>query len=427
MHVHKIFRFLYSVLLLSSISVSYGDTADDFLQAYFLVQGADAAEKGGDKEKAAEQYSAALKIFQRIQQVSPDWNQNIITYRIKYCTDHILKDGGKLPVVETSLAKATVAKSDISIPAASSEVTTEKRAPINTVPAGATFHKTSVENEVSAAVSAHRAVSDDRDKRIETLEKENNSLKTELAETQNQLQLLVKDFENLKTAHEGLKKELEEARVQLKNTLAASTSSTEELQTLQKENTLLRAIADRQYNEDNHRQEVGDQVTKSLEELKARLIALNIEDSRRLTIAEQVAKGLEELKAQLDALKAPLSPLSEEEKKTLHAPSIQMVSNDSTKLNATIKAEDEKTEQEAEVQPEIPSVEYHGKIAIINTKENFVVVNFYPGKVPPAHSEMGVYRGDSLVGSVRITEPIKPPVAPADIMNGNLQRGDEVR
>ncbi len=68
----------------------------------------------------------------------------------------------------------------------------------------------------------------------------------------------------------------------------------------------------------------------------------------------------------------------------------------------------------------------NGIIIIVNQNENFAVVDFQDGVVPPPESELGVYRNDQFVGSIRITPPIKNSFASADILKGTLQRGDIV-
>jgi hypothetical protein len=66
-------------------------------------------------------------------------------------------------------------------------------------------------------------------------------------------------------------------------------------------------------------------------------------------------------------------------------------------------------------------------IDIINTQKKFVVVNFQKEKIPAVGTELGVFRGEVKVGAIRITLPIKAPMASADIVSGDLQRGDVVR
>lgn len=68
-----------------------------------------------------------------------------------------------------------------------------------------------------------------------------------------------------------------------------------------------------------------------------------------------------------------------------------------------------------------------GTVIRLDPKENFVVINFGSGYVPPLHSELDVYREGQVVGSIRITNPIKPPFASANILAGTLRHGDVIR
>lgn len=70
---------------------------------------------------------------------------------------------------------------------------------------------------------------------------------------------------------------------------------------------------------------------------------------------------------------------------------------------------------------------YSGTVTLLKSKGNFAIIKFPQGNVPPARSKLDVYRDGLLVGSVQITNPIKPPLASADIVSGSLRIGDEVR
>ena len=70
---------------------------------------------------------------------------------------------------------------------------------------------------------------------------------------------------------------------------------------------------------------------------------------------------------------------------------------------------------------------YEGRISIVNQKKGFVVIDFQQTGVPPVRSEMGVYRDNQFVGSIRITPPVKGSMATADTLTGTLRRGDVVR
>lgn len=70
---------------------------------------------------------------------------------------------------------------------------------------------------------------------------------------------------------------------------------------------------------------------------------------------------------------------------------------------------------------------FEGTVVLLNLQKGFVIVDFARSKMPPARSELGVYRGGIFVGSLRITPPAKGSLVAADILSGTLRRGDTVR
>ncbi len=68
-----------------------------------------------------------------------------------------------------------------------------------------------------------------------------------------------------------------------------------------------------------------------------------------------------------------------------------------------------------------------GFISTVNVVEGFVVVNFSSSVMPRVGDELKVYRAGRPIGSVKITQPLRAPLATADILTGELQRGDAVR
>lgn len=65
------------------------DPGDQFLEAYFLIQEADAAARQTDRARAASKYDSALQILTEIKAKAPDWNPHIIEFRINYCNEHL--------------------------------------------------------------------------------------------------------------------------------------------------------------------------------------------------------------------------------------------------------------------------------------------------------------------------------------------------
>jgi hypothetical protein len=67
------------------------------------------------------------------------------------------------------------------------------------------------------------------------------------------------------------------------------------------------------------------------------------------------------------------------------------------------------------------------RIASVNVEHGFVVVDFASRMMPEAGTLVNVYRAEKRVGGIRITEPVHAPFATADIVEGEMRVGDEVR
>ena len=83
------------------------------------------------------------------------------------------------------------------------------------------------------------------------------------------------------------------------------------------------------------------------------------------------------------------------------------------------------THTAAQLEP-VP-LETGGKIASVNSELGFVVVDFASQTMPALGTRLNVYRGHRRVGAVRITEPVRAPLAVADIVEGEVHVGDEAR
>jgi Tfp pilus assembly protein PilF len=75
------------------------DPGDRFLEAYFLIQDGDAAERQSDWVKADTKFSAALNILSEIRKENPDWNTHIIEFRTRYCNQQLASIKTKLPTM----------------------------------------------------------------------------------------------------------------------------------------------------------------------------------------------------------------------------------------------------------------------------------------------------------------------------------------
>lgn len=91
-------KFTFILLLLGTIAASLSiapaaapvrDASDLFLRAYMHIQEGDAARDRSDWKTAEARYQDAMNILKDIEIVQPDWNPHIISFRKRYCEQHI--------------------------------------------------------------------------------------------------------------------------------------------------------------------------------------------------------------------------------------------------------------------------------------------------------------------------------------------------
>jgi len=73
-----------------------------------------------------------------------------------------------------------------------------------------------------------------------------------------------------------------------------------------------------------------------------------------------------------------------------------------------------------------PTGNAKGVILTVNTKGKFVVVKFNYRALPSVGKVLSVMRNGEKVGQIKITKPIRPPHATADILEGDVGRGDTI-
>lgn len=120
-------RLLWSILAIllgtgtiPCIMAGPPDPADQFLEAYFLIQEGDASERQGAWNKAHSQFNSALDLLNTIRAQNPNWNPHIVQFRIQYCTEHIDQLKPRLTTSVTPPASApgsTPAPSPAPVPA----------------------------------------------------------------------------------------------------------------------------------------------------------------------------------------------------------------------------------------------------------------------------------------------------------------------
>jgi len=97
---------LAMALFCSGVTWAATDPGDRFLQAYFLVQEGDEANKAGDAAKADAKFASARYILQEIKEQSPNWNPHIIEFRLRYCHEQLAALKPKLPNAPTLITPA---------------------------------------------------------------------------------------------------------------------------------------------------------------------------------------------------------------------------------------------------------------------------------------------------------------------------------
>ena len=77
-------------LLLCALAPLRAASPDDqYLGIYYLIQEADAASAAGRNADALLRYEDALKSLQSLQKVSPNWEPNVVGYRLRYLANRI--------------------------------------------------------------------------------------------------------------------------------------------------------------------------------------------------------------------------------------------------------------------------------------------------------------------------------------------------
>ena len=74
-----------------------------------------------------------------------------------------------------------------------------------------------------------------------------------------------------------------------------------------------------------------------------------------------------------------------------------------------------------------PDMSTVGRVVRVNKDLRFVVLSFPIGQTPATGTRMNVFRGNDIVGEVRITDQQRDNNAIADIVLGDARDGDEVR
>jgi tetratricopeptide (TPR) repeat protein len=121
---------LFALLFLAAgLSSARAQSADDqYVALYSLIQQADTLADAGQPRPALTQYTEAQTELQKFKTVFPDWNPQIVTFRLKYLAEKIADLTAELPpptaAVETNLppAESAAVKTDAELAALRSQL-----------------------------------------------------------------------------------------------------------------------------------------------------------------------------------------------------------------------------------------------------------------------------------------------------------------
>jgi cytochrome c-type biogenesis protein CcmH/NrfG len=206
------------------------DPGDRFLEAYFLIQDGDAAERANDWAKAGSKYKAALEILQEIKSNSPDWNAHIIGFRTKYCTDQLAALKSKLPTAAPTPPPAAPVAPPVAATAA----------PPPSPPAAAAAEPDAVQQLTTELQQARETIRELQQTRDELSAKLEAKLQEPAPSDRTEAQQAIEQLRALQTAHEAVKQQLNEAvakAAKADEVTAQLQQSQEKIRTLEAERT----------------------------------------------------------------------------------------------------------------------------------------------------------------------------------------------
>jgi hypothetical protein len=169
-------QFLLSLLLSATPFLTLvgqavaADPGSRYADAFILIQQGDAAQKNADSGAALQKYNAAIQILRAIRADTPDWNPQMVDYRLKDVTARVEAANPKVP-------EAAAPSTAVETAAAASPSPTPAAVVAPSPPPPSAAPKTSPE--------------------VETLSKENKQLSEQLASSQREVADLQKQTKDL--------------------------------------------------------------------------------------------------------------------------------------------------------------------------------------------------------------------------------------
>ena len=174
------FAILFLMVALSPARAQNG-TDDQYIIIYSYIQQADSLYGSGQPRDALKEYAEAQGELQRFQKVYPDWNPNIVNYRLNYLAEKVTELTPQAAVIRPG-APATNA-----VPAPGADFESQLSA-LQAQVQNLSANNTTLEAKLKEALSAQPTMIDSRElakaqDQIRELMKENDLIKTSLAQS----------------------------------------------------------------------------------------------------------------------------------------------------------------------------------------------------------------------------------------------------
>lgn len=166
---------------------------DEYIQIYGVIQDADALGNSSQTGEALAKYIDAQTSLQRFQRIYPDWNRQVIQYRLNYLASRIAEISARTPVAATKTPIAakppTAAPPALSLQPREREDFEHQRDMLQSRVQQLQVDKMMLESKLKESLAAQPAAVDPRElakaeEKIRSLEKENSLLQVSVAQQQ---------------------------------------------------------------------------------------------------------------------------------------------------------------------------------------------------------------------------------------------------
>jgi hypothetical protein len=378
------------VLLIFASSSLFADNQEEFVKAYFMIQEAEQAQKLGNIPTAQAKTSEASMILNSIAKNSPDWDPKMVSYYLDKCR--------ALELLNPPSVESVKDNSEKLVPSFPALRETETNNPVNIKPAQST---------------SPIASSPDVEKKLSQVEQE---IQIYRESNQKRLQAVLDENKHLKNQSEQAEKELNSTKDLLLSLQKEKKIGTDLLKEFQ---TDLDRVETRLHDLDIITKERVNALSDENEMLKANSLLAETQLSKTQALLESANQEVQKPSKPQILSDSRLQNLEEENKLLKHILGTleDQLINAKQQIVPAVGASNSNTN--------LPPV--IGRVALIRSDENFVVVHFQNEKEIPVRAELGVYRNGQYVGSVRIVEPVRPPFASATILSGKPILNDLIR